>query len=87
MCLLFYKTIISVAGADYMFLSGGGLNISSCARSEQKKCAPPPVRFLPPLWGGQSYNRGGQTFVTFINHDLVICVVLALYFFENSESQ
>ena len=43
--------------------------------------------FLPPSVWGQSYNREGQTFVTFIHHDLVICVVLAFHFFDNSESQ
>ena len=43
--------------------------------------------FLTPSVWGQSYQRGGQTFVTFFHHELVISVVLAQHFFENSESQ
>ena len=52
------------------FCQGGGHNISS-----------PSPRFLPPSAWGQSFNRGGQTFVTFIDYDLLICVVLPLHFF------
>ena len=52
------------------FCQGGGHNISSL-----------PARFLPPSAWGQSFNRGGQTFVTFIDYDLLICVVLPLHFF------
>ena len=45
-------------------------------RGVTHKCTPgadyrTPVNFLPPFVWGQSYNRGGQTFVTFIHHDLV----------------
>ena len=67
------------AGADYRFLLGG--KIFQVGREAFK------ILFLPPSVWGQSYNRGGQTYVSFIHHDLVIRVVLTLPFFENSESQ
>ena len=74
------------SGADYRFLPGGGGKFSSSARSAQICCLPLPVKFLPPSVWGQSYNRRGQTFVTFIQHDLFICVVLELHFFEKTMS-
>ena len=52
----------------------------------KQKFAPPCKIFAPSVWG-QSYNRLGETFVSIIHRDLVICVVLALHFFETSESQ
>ena len=51
------------------FCQGGGQNISSL-----------PARFLPHSAWGQCFNRERQTFVTFIDYDLHICVVLALHF-------
>ena len=30
------------------------------------------TNLAPSVWG-QSYNRGGQTFFTFIHNDLIIC--------------
>ena len=55
--------------------SRGGLDIQG---------AHTPVRFPPPLLPvkGQSNNKGGgQTFVTFIHHDFVICAVSFHFFF------
>ena len=45
-------------------------------------CCPPP----PLLVWEKNNKRGGQTFVTFIHHDLVICVVLSYCIFSKTVS-
>ena len=73
-----------LTGADKRFLPGGREIFQ--AEREKNIMPPPPVKMLPTCVWGQSYNRGGQTFVTFIDHDLFICVVLLLFFSKTSSS-
>ena len=56
-----------VQGRTIGFYGGGGQNIK--LRAKREKTVAPPVNNLPPslVWG-----QRGQTFVTFIYHDLVI---------------
>ena len=65
------------AGADYR---GGGHNIF---KLRALFFAPPRTIFAPLLF---SYYKGGQTFVSFIHHDLFILCCFGIAFFYNSES-
>ena len=68
-CADFYFGLPPPRGRTKGFWQGGREGQNNNLRTARAICLPPPpVR-------GQRFNRGGQTFVTFIHHDMVTSII------------